>query len=91
MGTTIRFNENSLITIKEKLNEIMVGTDSVSHNDVCENVGEEFAPVTEIGMEQGGGPGLYAHKKEVDEDIDFDDNGMSINDDKILGKSTLKI
>ena len=90
MGKTIRFNENGLIAIKKRLNEIMVGTPGVSHNDVCENVGEEFAPVTEIGMEQGGGPGLYAHKKEVDEDIDFDDNGMSINDDKILGKYNLK-
>lgn len=38
MGKTIRFNENSLIAIKNKLNEIMVGTDGVSHNDVYGNV-----------------------------------------------------
>lgn len=35
MGKTIRFAENSLIAIKEKLNEIMAGSDDiVSHNDV---------------------------------------------------------
>lgn len=35
MGKTIRFNENSLIAIKNKLNEIMAGSDDiVSHNDV---------------------------------------------------------
>ena len=51
MGKTIRFNENGLIAIKKRLNEIMVGIDDVSHNDVCvnEEVGEEFAPVTTIG------------------------------------------
>jgi len=38
MGKTIRFNENGLIAIKGKLNEIMVGTDGVSHNDVYGNV-----------------------------------------------------
>lgn len=38
MGKTIRFAENSLIAIKNKLNEIMVGTDGVSHNDVYGNV-----------------------------------------------------
>jgi hypothetical protein len=59
-------------------------------NNINESVAKEFAPVTSIGMEKGGGPGLYAHKKEVDEEIDFDDNGMSINDDKILGKYNLK-
>ena len=69
MGKTIRFNENGLIAIKKKLNEITAGIDGVSHNDVCENVDDEFAPVAEIGMEEGGGPGLYAHEKEVDEEI----------------------
>lgn len=35
MGKTIRFGENSLIAIKNKLNEIMAGSDDiVSHNDV---------------------------------------------------------
>ena len=43
-----------------------------------------------IGMEEGGGPGLYAHAEEVDESIDFDDNDMSVNDEKILGKYNLK-
>lgn len=38
MGKTIRFNENGLIAIKKRLNEIMVGTDGVSHNDVYGNV-----------------------------------------------------
>ena len=35
MGKTIRFNENGLIAIKKRLNEVMVGIDDVSHNDVC--------------------------------------------------------
>ena len=92
MSKTIRFKENSLIAIKEKLNEIMVGTDGVSHNDICnENTGEEFAPVTKIGGEEKDGDvvagGNYFH---VAESIDFDNNGMSINDDKILGKYNLK-
>ena len=38
MGKTIRFNENGLIALKKKLNEIMVGTPGVSHNDVFANV-----------------------------------------------------
>lgn len=37
MGKTIRFNENGLIAIKKKLNEITAGIGDVSHNDVCEN------------------------------------------------------
>ena len=75
----------------------MIGADArsvfVPYNNnptVNEGLAKEFAPVTSIGMEKGGGPGLYAHKKEVDEEIDFDDNGMSINDNKILGKYNLK-
>ena len=34
MGKTIRFNENGLIAIKERLNEVMVGIDDASHNDI---------------------------------------------------------
>lgn len=34
MGKTIRFNENGLIALKERLNEVMVGIDDVSHNDI---------------------------------------------------------
>ena len=90
MGKTIRFNENGLIAIKKKLNEIMVGTESVSHNDVCENVGEEFAPVTKIG-DEGSNPPLGGNHYGIEqESIDFDNNGMSINDEKILGKYNLK-
>lgn len=74
MGKTIRFNENGLIAIKNRLNEIMVGINGVSHNDVCENVGEEFAPVTEIGQESDN-PAMganFAHmlqKKTAKKDI----------------------
>jgi hypothetical protein len=68
----------------------MVGTDSVSHNDVCENVGEEFAPVTKIG-DEGSNPPLGGNHYGIEqESIDFDNNGMSINDEKILGKYNLK-
>jgi hypothetical protein len=38
MGKTIRFNENGLIAIKKRLNEVMVGINDVSHNDVSANV-----------------------------------------------------
>ena len=41
MGKTVRFCEDSLIALKKRLNEIMVGIDDVSHNDVCIN---EIAP-----------------------------------------------
>jgi hypothetical protein len=86
MSKTIRFRENSLIAIKKKLNEIMVGTDSVSHNNVCEDVGKEFAPVTTIG-DGGDNPPLGGNHYGIEEEnIDFDNNGMSINDEKILGK-----
>ena len=34
MSKTVRFSEDSLIMIKNRLNEVMVGTDGVSHNDV---------------------------------------------------------
>lgn len=74
MSKTIRFKENSLIAIKEKLNEIMVGTDGVSHNDICnESTGEEFAPVATIGGEEEDGDvvaaGNYFHvgKKSIEE------------------------
>ena len=117
MGKTIRFNENGLIAIKKKLNEIIVGTSCVSHNDVCgnqsvtfnkrwhksngdiivnldniigENVGKEFAPVATIG-DGGNNPPLGGNHYGIEEEsIDFNDNGMSINDEKILGKYNLK-
>ena len=74
MGKTIRFNENGLIALKKRLNEIMVGTPGVSHNDVCEEVGEEFAPVGKIGGEEKNGDvlagGNYFHMKQVEENVE---------------------
>ena len=74
MGKTIRFNENGLIAIKERLNEIMVGINDVSHNDVCEEVGEEFAPVGSIGGEEKNGDvvaaGNHFHMKQVKENVE---------------------
>ena len=74
MGKTIRFNENGLIALKKRLNEIMVGTPGVSHNDVCEEVGEEFAPVGKIGGEEKNGDvlagGNYFHMEQVEENVE---------------------
>ena len=98
MGKTIRFNENGLIAIKNRLNEITAGNDDVvSPNDVVgehkkeldDNISSEFAPVTEIGAEpKSPMGGTYYHQ--TNESIDFNKNGLSINDDKVLDKYNLK-
>jgi hypothetical protein len=73
----------------------ILGNDVVNENkhkkELDDNISSEFAPVTKIGGEEKGGDvvagGNHFH---MAESIDFDNNGMSINDDKILGKYNLK-
>ena len=71
MGKTIAFNENSLMVIKKKLNEIMVGTDSVSHNDVSVNEAAPEADEYEIGAEPNSPVGgVYYHIKQEEKNLD---------------------
>ena len=84
MSKTIRFKENSLIAIKEKLNEIMVGTDGVSHNDVYvnEKVSDEFAPVTSIGGEEKNGDVVAAGNNfHMEQDAINENNNISVRGD----------
>lgn len=71
MSKTIRFGENSLIALKKKLNEIMVGADGVSHNNVCVNEAAPEVDEYEIGGEEKNGEnvmgGNYFHAKELNE------------------------
>lgn len=84
MSKSITIKEDSLLAIKEN----MVGTSSVSHNTVCVNEASPEVDEYELGQESNNPPvgGNYCH---VEENIDFNDNGVSINDKKILDKYNL--
>ena len=56
---------------------------------INENVGKEFAPVAEIGMEQGGGPGLYAHEKNLGENIDQEVSSSEVDLSSFKKRDTL--
>ena len=59
--------------------------------ELDDNISNEFAPVTEIGADpKSPMGGTYYHQKQTNESIDFNKNGLSINDDKILDKYNLK-
>ena len=74
MSKTIRFNEDNLIAIKNMLNEIMVDTDSASHNDFCVNEGglEEVDEYTIGGETNAPAGGRYYHVQDdkVNENIE---------------------
>lgn len=80
MGKTITFGENRLLALKDRINEIMVGTDGVSHNSVSHDVEEASAEVDEyeLGQESNNPPvgGNYCH---VAENIDFEVNSSDID------------
>lgn len=80
MGKTITFGENRLLTLKDRINEIMVGTDGVSHNGVSHDINEASAEVDEfeLGQESDSPPvgGNYCH---VEENIDFEVNSSDID------------
>lgn len=69
MGKTITFGENKLLTLKDRINEIMVGTTSVSHNLVSHDINEASAEVDEfeLGQESNNPPvgGNYCHVEET--------------------------
>ena len=89
MSKTIRFGENSLIALKKKLNEIMVGADGVSHNDVCVNEAAPEVDEYEIGGEEKNGEnvmgGNYFHAKELNENkisyVDLSEVGEVVIED----------
>lgn len=80
MGKTITFGENRLLTLKDRINEIMVGTTSVSHNLVSHNINEASAEVDEfeLGQETNNPPvgGNYCH---VEENVDLEVNSSDID------------
>jgi hypothetical protein len=69
MGKTITFGENRLLALKDRINEIMVGTDGVSHNVVSHDINEASAEVDEfeLGQESDNPPvgGNYCHVEET--------------------------
>ena len=89
MSKTIRFGENSLIALKKKLNEIMVGADGVSHNNVCVNEAAPEVDEYEIGGEEKNGEnvmgGNYFHAKELNENkisyVDLSEVGEVVIED----------
>ena len=80
MGKTITFGENRLLTLKDRINEIMVGTTGVSHNLVSHNINEASAEVDEfeLGQETNNPPvgGNYCH---VEENVDLEVNSSDID------------
>ena len=80
MGKTITFGENRLLTLKDRINEIMVGTDGVSHNGVSHDINEASAEVDEfeLGQESNNPPvgGNYCH---VEESIEEGGYGCTIS------------
>ena len=80
MGKTITFGENRLLTLKDRINEIMVGTTGVSHNLVSHNINEASAEVDEfeLGQETNNPPvgGNYCH---VEESIEEGGYGCTIS------------
>ena len=80
MGKTITFGENRLLTLKDRINEIMVGTTGVSHNLVSHDINEASAEVDEfeLGQESNNPPvgGNYCH---VEESIEEGGYGCTIS------------
>lgn len=78
MGKTITVKQDSLITLKENLNEFMVGTDNVSHDNVCVNETSAEVDEYEIGEESVNNPvgGNYYH---VAENLDLNVNSSDID------------
>lgn len=80
MGKTITFGENRLLTLKDRIDEIMVGADCVSHNVVSHDINEASAEVDEfeLGQESDNPPvgGNYCH---VEENVDLEVNSSDID------------
>ena len=69
MGKTITFGENRLLTLKDRINEIMVGANGINHNLVSHDINEASAEVDEfeLGQETNNPPvgGNYCHVEET--------------------------
>lgn len=92
MGKTIRFNENSLIAIKNKLNEVMAGSsDIVSHNDVTVNEAAPEVDKFSIGAESNNPPvgGNFYHEGGVDENVEKEVESSEVDLSSFKKRDTL--